>query len=403
MNLWFTIRIAYRALKTYKVRSSLTMLGIIIGVAAVITMMALTQGARVMIEEQLTGLGGKSLIVNQIQGTQSGLRSAKSTNPLTAADAEAIQRLDIVTHVSPLLDTKGQVVWGNRNWFTKLVGTSPDFIFINDWFTERGNYFNDVDVARAERVCVIGKTVASNLFGYRNPDGETIRIGKFSFKVIGVMSAIGQTPGGYDEDDVIFVPYTTMQNSIMGVPNVESISVSVETSNDVLIAQGILTQLLRDRHNIRPNEADDFYVKTQITHIERIFIISKIMAILLGSIASISLIVGGIGIMNIMLVSVGERTREIGIRMAVGAKQWDILTQFMIEAVLLSAVGGVIGVILGIAASKISSSFTHWPAVVSITSIFIAFGFAAMVGMFFGIYPAGKASKLNPIEALRYE
>ncbi|MDA2920091.1 ABC transporter permease [Desulfobacterota bacterium AH_259_B03_O07] len=403
MNLWFAARIAYKALKSYKIRSILTTLGIIIGVAAVIILISMTQGAKLMIEEQLTGLGGKSLIINQIKGTQSGIRSNASANPLTAEDAEAIRGLNIVTHVSPLLNTKGQVVWGNRNWFTKLVGTSPDFIFINDWFTERGNYFNDRDVENSERVCVIGKTVAKNLFGYQNPVGENIRMGKFSFRVIGVMSSIGHTPGGHDEDDVIFIPYTTIQNSIMGVPNVESISVSVSTPNDVPFAQEIITRLLRDRHNIRPNGADDFYVRTQLTHIERIFTISKIMTILLGSIASISLIVGGIGIMNIMLVSVGERTREIGIRMAVGAKERDILIQFMIEAVLLSVVGGIIGVILGIAASKISSSFTNWPAVVSITSIFIAFGFAAMIGIFFGIYPARKASKLDPIEALRYE
>ncbi len=403
MNLWFAARIAYKALKNYKIRSILTTLGIIIGVAAVIILISMTQGAKLMIEEQLTGLGGKSLIINQGKGIQGGIRSSKSSDSLTAEDAEAIRKLDIVTYVSPLLDTGGQVVWGNRNWFTRLVGTSPDFIFINDWFPERGNYFNDRDVENSERVCVIGKTVAKNLFGYQNPVGENIRIGKSTFRVIGVMSAIGQTPGGYDEDDVIFFPYTTMQNSIMGDSNVENISVSVKTSNDVPIAREVITKILRARHNIRPEMQDDFYVKTQLAHIERIFTISKIMTILLGSIASISLIVGGIGIMNIMLVSVGERTREIGIRMAVGAKEKDILIQFLIEAVLISLTGGLIGIILGIIVSQISSSFTNWPAVVSITSIVISFGFAAIIGIFFGIYPATKASKLDPIEALRYE
>jgi putative ABC transport system permease protein len=404
MNLLLAFKISYDAVMSNKLRSVLTTLGIIIGVAAVITLVALTQGAKTIIEEQLTNLGGNSLIVNYGKRAGTGIVTRSNIkNPLTAADADAIRNLSMVTFVSPIIDTAATVVSGNRNWFTTLVGVSTDFININDWFPDQGNFFNNKDVLSDARVCVIGKTVANNLFGYQNPIGKSVRIRNNSFKVIGVMSPIGQTPSGKDQDDVILVPYTTLQKRIMGISHVDNISVSVKNSGDVPVAQTRIIELLRERHKIRPNMVDDFYVKTQLSIIERIFTISKIMTILLGSIASISLIVGGIGIMNIMLVSVGERTREIGIRMAVGAKESDILIQFLVEAVFISIAGGTIGIIVGIAGSKISSSFTGWPGVISLGSILIAFGFAAIVGIFFGIYPARKASKLDPIEALRYE
>jgi putative ABC transport system permease protein len=404
MNLLLAFKISYDAVMSNKLRSVLTTLGIIIGVAAVITLVALTQGAKTIIEEQLTNLGGNSLIVNYGKRAGTGIVTRSNIKkPLTAADADAIRNLSMVTFVSPIIDTAATVVSGNRNWFTTLVGVSTDFININDWFPDQGNFFNNKDVLSDARVCVIGKTVANNLFGYQNPIGKSVRIRNNSFKVIGVMSPIGQTPSGKDQDDVILVPYTTLQKRIMGISHVDNISVSVKNSGDVPVAQTRIIELLRERHKIRPNMVDDFYVKTQLSIIERIFTISKIMTILLGSIASISLIVGGIGIMNIMLVSVGERTREIGIRMAVGAKESDILIQFLVEAVFISIAGGTIGIIVGIAGSKISSSFTGWPGVISLGSILIAFGFAAIVGIFFGIYPARKASKLDPIEALRYE
>jgi len=404
MNLLLAFKISYDAVMSNKLRSVLTTLGIIIGVAAVITLVALTQGAKTIIEEQLTSLGGNSLIVNSGKRAGTGIVTRSNIkNPLTAADADAIRNLSMVTFVSPIIDTAATVVSGNRNWFTTIVGVSTDFININDWFPDQGNFFNNKDVLSDARVCVIGKTVANNLFGYQNPIGKSVRIRNNSFKVIGVMSPIGQTPSGKDQDDVILVPYTTLQKRIMGISHVDNISVSVKNSGDVPVAQTRIIELLRERHKIRPNMVDDFYVKTQLSIIERIFTISKIMTILLGSIASISLIVGGIGIMNIMLVSVGERTREIGIRMAVGAKESDILIQFLVEAVFISIAGGTIGIIVGIAGSKISSSFTGWPGVISLGSILIAFGFAAIVGIFFGIYPARKASKLDPIEALRYE
>lgn len=404
MNPWLAFRVSYRALRKNKVRSILTTLGIIIGVAAVITMVALTQGAKETIKEQITSLGGNSLIVNAGSRTRSGVKEGLgSANTLTSQDAEAIEKLGIVTYISPLMKTTEQVIWGNRNWFTAIVGTSPDFVFINDWFPERGNFFNSEDIINAEQVCVLGKTVASNLFGYQNPIGKTVRIGNKSFRVIGVLSSKGQTPGGSDQDDIVVIPYTTLQRRILGVTHLENIAVSVRTEKDIPFAQAQITQLLRERHQIRPNMEDDFNIKTQVNVIERIFTISKIMTILLGSIASISLIVGGIGIMNIMLVSVTERTKEIGIRMSVGARERDILLQFLIEALVLSLIGGLIGIALGIVGSKISSFFTHWPTLVSFGSIILAFSFAIIVGIFFGLYPARKASKLDPIEALRYE
>jgi putative ABC transport system permease protein len=404
MKLLMAFKISYCAVTSNKLRSVLTTLGIIIGVAAVITLVALTQGAKKIIGEQLTNLGGSSLIVNSGKRTGSGKISRSNIkNLLSAADADAIRKLSIITFVSPIIDTPATVISGNRNWFTTLVGVSTEFININDWFPDEGNFFNKRDVMSNERVCVLGKTVASELFGYRNPIGKLVRIGNNSFTVIGVMSPVGQTPSGKDQDDVILMPYTTLQKRIMGISHVKNISVSVKNSGDVPAAQTKITQLLRERHKIGPKMKDDFYVKTQLSIIERIFTISKIMTILLASIASVSLIVGGIGIMNIMLVSVRERTKEIGIRMAVGAKQSDILIQFLIEALLISIGGGLIGIIVGIAGSKVSSSFTAWPAVISFGSILIAFVFAAIVGIFFGIYPARKASKLDPIEALRYE
>ncbi len=403
MNPWVAFRVSYRALRKNKVRSILTTLGIIIGVAAVITMVAITQGAKQLIEEQLISLGGNSLIITPGKRAGSGVTQNSQTDALTAEDGEAIRKLSTVTHVSPILDTTENIIWNNRNWFTTIVGVSPEFTLINDWFPERGNFFSDEEVTGSERVSVLGKTVAFNLFGYQNPVGETVRIGNNSFRVIGVMSTIGQTPSGKDQDDIVLIPYTTLQKRIMGVTDVENIAASVRDQNDIPFAESQITQLLRERHQIRPGMEDDFFVKTQVDIIERIFTISKIMTILLGSIASISLIVGGIGIMNIMLVSVTERIKEIGIRMAVGAKERDILIQFLIEALVLSLVGGLIGIVLGIAATKTASFFIEWPTLISPGSIIIAFSFAAIIGIFFGLYPAKKASKLDPIEALRYE
>lgn len=403
MSLWVASKIAYKALRSYKVRSVLTTLGIIIGVAAVITMMALTQGAKLMIEANLTSLGGKSLIVSAGKRAKSGATlNLSKEKPLMPGDAEAIRGLGIVRWVSEIIDTTDQIASGNVTWFTTIVGVSPEFNYINDWFPERGSFFNAGDVKGARLVCVIGTTVASKLFGNSDPIGRYIRIGNFSYKVIGVMNSIGQTPSGEDQDDLVLVPYTTAQTRMLGVSHIENISMSVDSKEDLPLAQSKIREILRERRNLDKDMEDDFYVNTQLVSIERIFTISKVMTVLLGSIASISLIVGGVGIMNIMLVSVRERTREIGIRLAVGAKERDILIQFIIESLLLSLVGGFIGVILGISASMISSSLTNWPSVVSVTSVILSFGFAAVVGIFFGIYPARKASRLDPIESIRY-
>ncbi len=402
MNPLSAFRVAYRAIASNKIRSILTTLGIIIGVAAVISLVAVTQGAEKMIEDQLTSLGGSSFLVKTgKRGVGSG--SQQKAYVLTPQDAEAIKELDMVTSVSPLIDIGQQIIFGNQDWFTLVIGVGPDFVNINDWYTDKGNFFNNQDVSERARVCVLGKTVASNLFGSQNPIGQTVRINKNIFTVIGVMSSLGQTSGGRDQDDVVLIPFSTFQRYIKAIDQVESISVSVRSSEDIPIAETQIINLLRERHRYGIDEEDDFYIKSQLSIISRIFAISKIMTILLASVASISLIVGGIGIMNIMLVSVSERTREIGIRMAVGAKQRDILAQFLIESVLLSLAGGTIGVLIGIIGSQIASHFTSWPVVISFSATLLAFSVAAVIGIFFGIYPARKASQLDPIEALRYE
>jgi len=400
INLLTVLKVSLRALRTNKVRSILTTLGIIIGVAAVISLIALTQGAKKMINQQLTSLGGKSLYVNPGKWS---IGVQKDAINLTNNDVNAIEELLVVKYASPILDFGGKVIWGNKSWFTAIVGTSPDFVFINDWYPERGVFFNNEDITNIEQVCVIGTTVANSLFGNINPIGQLIRINKSSFKVIGVMNTLGQTTSGRDQDDLVIIPYTTYQKRIIGSNSVDKIFVSVTSPEKLNIADLQIKDLLRQRHNIGTGEEDSFYIKSQYGIVQKIFSISSIMGILLGSIASISLVVGGIGIMNIMLVSVSERTKEIGIRMAVGAKEKDILGQFLAEAIVLSLAGGLLGTVLGIVVSKIASSLSGWPSIISFESILLAFGFSATIGIFFGIYPARKASKLNPIEALRYE
>jgi putative ABC transport system permease protein len=403
MNFREAFKVSYKAIDKNKLRSFLTTLGIFIGVASVVAIISLTQGAKKLIQEQIISLGGTYLIVSSGKMTRSGA-SVRTGNviPLTSDDAEAIGELDAVTNVSPILRTTDQVVWHNRDWFTSIVGVSPDFPIINDWFPEKGTFFVQEDVINSDRVCVLGNTVVSKLYGYQNPLGETVRIGNVSFKVIGVLSFKGQTPGGGDQDDIVLIPYTTLQKRILGVTHLDNISVSVKSFSEIAFAEAQITQLLRERHHIHPGMDDDFNVGTQVSILNRIFTISKIITILLGSVACISLIVGGIGIMNIMLASVTERIREIGIRMSVGARELDILVQFLIEAVLISLVGGLIGIVLGVACLKVASSITHWPSPISLGTVFIPFSFAVIVGITFGLYPARKASKLDPIEALRH-
>ena len=404
MNPLLSVDISYRAIKSNKVRSFLTTLGIIIGVAAVISIVSITGGAKNMIENQLASLGANSLVVNSGKRTKSG-KSLFSSNlkPLTGKDVDAIRNLEAVKYVSPISNTTANIVSGNRNVFTAVIGTGKDFIFINDWFPEKGTFFNELDVRDSALICVLGKTAKENLFGSLDPVGKNIRIGKYTYRVIGVMSPIGPTPSGKDQDDIVLVPYTSVQKRLIGTKSLERITVFVDPAYDLGYAQAEIEETLRREHGIKDETENDFYVKTQQTQIKTIKNVSRIMAVLLGSIASISLVVGGIGIMNIMLVSVGERTREIGIRLAVGAKEKNILVQFLIESVLLSLVGGAIGTVAGILISKVASTLTGWPTQISVLSILVAFIFSALVGIIFGIYPAKKAAALNPIDALRYE
>jgi putative ABC transport system permease protein len=406
MNVAAALRLAVQALRKNRGRSLLTTLGIIIGVAAVITMVALTQSAKATIEAQMMSLGGSVLMVSSTPKARSGVSVsdvAGSADGLTIRDAAAIRKLRMVTHVSPLANTRQRVIRGSRNWFTPIVGASADFATINDWLPERGTFFTPDDVTSAENVCVIGTTVAYQLFGYQGAIGETLRIGPSTFRVIGVLSSKGQTLGGKDQDDLIVMPYTTLQKRLLGTPQLTNIAVAVRTQQDLPVAVDAITRLLRERHQIRPGLPDPFSIKTQLDLTQKIVSIVGIMTVLLGSIASISLIVGGIGIMNIMLVSVTERIREIGIRMAVGAKARDILLQFLIESVILSLGGGVLGIVVGVGVATLASVVAQWPLHISWGAIVLAFTFSAIVGIFFGLYPARKAARLDPIEALRYE
>ncbi len=404
MNTLLLIDISYRAIRSNKVRSFLTTLGIIIGVAAVISLVSITGGAKNMIEGQLLSLGANSLVIKSGKITKSGKTNvAGNIKPFTGKDVEAIKRIEAAKYVSAISNTTGNVVSGNRNVFTALVGVGKDFIFINDWFPQQGTFFNDLDVREASLVCVLGETVKNNLFGSQNPLGKNVRIDRYTYRVIGVMSPIGPTPSGKDQDDIILLPYTSVQKRIVGAKSLNRITVFADPAYDLYYAKEQIEKTLRRTHGIKDGMDDDFFVRTQQNQINTIKNVSRILTVLLGSIASISLVVGGIGIMNIMLVSVGERTREIGIRLAVGAKEKSILVQFLIESVLLSLVGGAAGTVLGILISKIASAFTGWPTQISVLSILVAFLFSAVVGIVFGIYPAKKAAALNPIDALRYE
>ena len=404
MNPLLSLNISYRAIKSNKIRSFLTVLGIIIGVAAVISLVSITGGAKNMIEGQLASLGANSLVISSGKRTKSGTTLVTANvKPLTSKDVDAIGNLEVVKYISAISNTNANVVSGNRGIFTAVIGTGKDFIFINDWFPERGNFFNEVDVREAALVCVLGKTVKDILFGGQDPIGKNVRIGKYTYRVIGIMSSIGPTPSGKDQDDIVLLPYTSVQKRLVGTKSLNKITIFMDPAYDLAYAKAEVEKTLRRQHRIRSDMEDDFFVRTQQAQINTIKNVSRILAVLLGSIASISLVVGGIGIMNIMLVSVGERTREIGIRLAVGAKEKNILVQFLIESVLLSLVGGAIGTAVGILISKVASSLTGWPTQISVLSILVAFIFSAFVGIVFGIYPAKKAARLNPIDALRYE
>ncbi|MDW7760865.1 MAG: ABC transporter permease [Acidobacteriota bacterium] len=407
MNILKTIRVAVRALGRNKMRSFLTTLGIIIGVGAVIAMVSIGEGAKRGIEDRFESMGTNLLFVSPGSRAVGGRHfGAGSANPLKEADAEAIQQLGAVLQISPNVNTRTQVIYGNKNWNTSIQGTGHAYPEVRKWPVQDGVFFDEAMVRSGAKVCVLGSEVRKSLFEDEDPIGRIIRIKRIPFRVIGVLESKGEQGGFFNRDDMIAVPYTTAMRSLIGTDNIQSMDVSAVSAAQTDAARAQIEELLRIRRRIAPGADDDFTVRNMSEIAESAAESTKIMTLLLGSIASISLLVGGIGIMNIMLVSVTERTREIGIRMAVGAKERDILLQFLIEAVVLCVIGGLIGIGIGIAGSKLVQkvpAFAQWNTVVSMDSIFLAFAFAAAVGIFFGFYPARKASKLDPIEALRYE
>jgi putative ABC transport system permease protein len=403
--LFMTLRIALRALARNKLRAFLTMLGIIIGVGAVIAMVAIGEGAKATIRSQIASLGTNVLIVLPGTSTQGGVRTgAGGVNTLVDGDAKAMMReLPAVAFASPALRRPEQVVAGNLNWSTLTQGVAPEFQQIRDWHIAEGRFIHEGDIETAAKVAVVGETVVNQLFGNDEPMDAVIRIRNIPFRIVGVLAPKGQTSQGTDQDDTIMIPYTTMQKRLMRITFVQSIVASAVNAERLAEAQGQITALLRQRHRIGPDREDDFYIRNLSDVAEAASSSARVMAVLLGSVASISLLVGGIGIMNIMLVSVTERTREIGIRMAVGARRKDIMLQFLVEAVVMAATGGCIGILLGIGSSEILNDWAQWPTHISPTIIAVAFFFSGAVGVFFGFYPARKAANLDPIDALRYE
>jgi putative ABC transport system permease protein len=406
MDLVAIIRIAMRALARNKLRSMLTMLGIIIGVGAVIAMVSVGQGAQQQAQQQIAAMGSNMLFVQSGTVNRGGMRMGwGATKTLVYDDLLAILReCPSVKAAAPGSQASAQVVFGNDNWATNINGTEPQYFDIRSWPMAEGSSFSQDDVSMAANVAVIGETVRKNLFGATDPIGETVRINNLPFKVVGLLIPKGTSAAmGQDQDDIILVPITTLQKKITGQDWLRWIMVSAVSKEASYTAQQQITALLRDRHRIRSSQDDDFFVRNLADMADLADQNARLFTILLGSIASISLLVGGIGIMNIMLVSVTERTREIGIRMAIGATEGDVQQQFLIEAVVLSIVGGGVGILFGMAASYLITQTLGWPVLVSPRAIFAAVLFSMAVGVFFGFYPARKAARLDPIEALRYE
>ncbi|HJP90812.1 MAG TPA: ABC transporter permease [Pyrinomonadaceae bacterium] len=407
MTLLMIIRVAFRALVRNKMRAALTMLGIIIGVSAVIAMVSIGQGASASVQAQIESIGTNLLFVSAGAQNVGGVRSGTGdtgTNTLTVDDLQAIKReVPSVSMVTPSVNARSQLVAGNMNWNTAVTGVSEEYPEIRKWPVGSGSFFTDADVRTAARVIVIGQTLADSLFPGTDPVGQDIRVMNLPFRVVGVMSAKGQDPQGRDQDDVAFAPYTTVQKKILGRDRVQIAYVSAISQDATYTAQSQITDLLRQRHKLSANEPDDFTVRNMTDIAEAANETSKTMTILLACIAGVSLLVGGIGIMNIMLVSVTERTREIGIRMAIGARSSAVRSQFLIESIVLSLTGGTIGIILGVILSLVIPAFLGWPTLVSMMAIVGSVLFSAAVGIFFGYYPARKAASLDPIEALRYE
>lgn len=407
MNLLMIIRVAFRALVRNKMRAALTMLGIIIGVSAVIAMVSIGQGASASVQAQIDSIGTNLLFVSAGSQNVGGVRSGTGdtgNNVLTVDDLEAIKReVPSVSMVTPSVNTRAQLIAGNMNWNTSLQGVSEQYPDIRKWSIQSGSFFIDSDVRTAARVIVIGQTLADTLYAGGDPVGQTIRVSNLPFRIVGVMASKGQDPQGRDQDDIAFAPYTTVQKKVLGRDRVQIAYVSAISQDATYTAQSQITELLRQRHKLTASEPDDFTVRNMTDIAEAANETSRTMTILLACIAGVSLLVGGIGIMNIMLVSVTERTREIGIRMAIGARSSAVRSQFLIESIVLSLTGGTMGIILGVGLSLAIPAMLGWPTLVSMMAIVGSVIFSAAVGIFFGYYPARKAAALDPIDALRYE
>lgn len=406
MNSQNLLKVAINALKRNKMRSFLTMLGIIIGVASVITMLAIGQGSKKSIQDQIASMGSNMLFVMPGNMRMGGVQQGSSSSQrLTVADIKAIKtECDAIIAVSPEVRSSGQAVYGNSNWPTTIYGGSEQYLEIRSWSVVSGRNITDSEAEGSAKVCLLGRTVADELFGEGvDPTGETLRFKNIPFKIIGILSKKGQNSFGQDQDDVIIAPYTTVQKRILAQTHIQSIQMSARSAEESVLAESQVEEVLRRTHRLRENEDNDFEIRSQEELATTMTSVTEILTILLGAIAGISLLVGGIGIMNIMYVSVTERTREIGLRMSVGGRSVDILLQFLIESILLSVFGGLIGIVIGFGASSVVEALTSWPISVMWGSVILAFVVCTLIGVFFGWYPARRASDLDPIDALRFE